>query len=244
MGTFDILNLRLNGYDFHVGLMAGKEKWTDPKVTAVFEKWKEFLPFHAEGLRRPGRGRTPRTRLVQKTSGMYLLGPVRVGPILGDQGRGRPRRPRLLPVPDPRHAVRRREGARRPDRHLQLTAKSPNARRRAAMPPRPTSSSGRRAHPGDLLQAPAGPHRRRPRTATPAAYSALQKKAGRGHRAPPERSPSSSTATRARTSPARRHAGLPPDFLANPAQDLAAYQKTHPGLLGLSSPRSSDARIS
>ena len=23
-GTFDILNLRLNGYDFHVGLMAGK----------------------------------------------------------------------------------------------------------------------------------------------------------------------------------------------------------------------------
>ena len=36
MGTFDILNLRLNGYDFHVDLMAGKEKWTDPKVKAVF----------------------------------------------------------------------------------------------------------------------------------------------------------------------------------------------------------------
>src|SRR5262249_45017809 len=31
MGTFDILNLRINGYDFHVDLMAGKEKWTDPK---------------------------------------------------------------------------------------------------------------------------------------------------------------------------------------------------------------------
>ena len=26
-----------NGYDFHVNLMAGKETWTDPKVTAVFE---------------------------------------------------------------------------------------------------------------------------------------------------------------------------------------------------------------
>jgi len=33
MGTFDILNLRLNGYDFHVGLMTGAQKWTDPKVT-------------------------------------------------------------------------------------------------------------------------------------------------------------------------------------------------------------------
>ena len=48
MGTFDILNLRLNGYDFHVDLMAGKEKWTDPKVTAVFQKWAEILPFHAK----------------------------------------------------------------------------------------------------------------------------------------------------------------------------------------------------
>ena len=44
MGTFDILNLRLNGYDFHVDLMAGKEKWTDPKVTTVFQKWAEILP--------------------------------------------------------------------------------------------------------------------------------------------------------------------------------------------------------
>ena len=49
MGTFDILNLRLNGYDFHIGLMAGKEKWTDPKVKTVFDTFKEFLPFHQEG---------------------------------------------------------------------------------------------------------------------------------------------------------------------------------------------------
>ena len=41
MGTFDILNMRLNGYQFHVDLMAGKEKWTDPRVTAVFETWKD-----------------------------------------------------------------------------------------------------------------------------------------------------------------------------------------------------------
>jgi multiple sugar transport system substrate-binding protein len=72
-GTFDILNLRLNGYDFHVGLMAGKEKWTDAKVTAVFKKWAEFLPYHAKdyaGLTWQNAADT----LVQKKSGMYLLG--------------------------------------------------------------------------------------------------------------------------------------------------------------------------
>ena len=72
-GTFDILNLRLNGYDFHVGLMAGQNKWTDPKVTAVFQKWAEFLPYHAKdyaGLTWQNAADT----LVQKKSGMYLLG--------------------------------------------------------------------------------------------------------------------------------------------------------------------------
>jgi len=73
MGTFDILNLRLNGYDFHVNLMAGKEKWTDPKVTTVFQKWAEIVPFHAKdyaGLTWQNAADT----LVQKKSGMYLLG--------------------------------------------------------------------------------------------------------------------------------------------------------------------------
>jgi multiple sugar transport system substrate-binding protein len=73
MGTFDILNLRMNGYDFHVGLMAGSESWTDPKVTAVFKKWAEIVPYHAKdyaGLTWQQAADT----LVQKKSGMYLLG--------------------------------------------------------------------------------------------------------------------------------------------------------------------------
>ncbi len=73
MGTFDIINLRQNGYDFHVGLMAGKEKWTDPKVTQVFTIWKDLLPFYQEGAA----GRTWQDgaqALVQKKAGMYLLG--------------------------------------------------------------------------------------------------------------------------------------------------------------------------
>ena len=73
MGTFDIINLRTNGYDFHVGLMAGKEKWTDPKVTTVFNTFKDLLPFYQEGAA----GRTwqdAAQALVQKKAGMYLLG--------------------------------------------------------------------------------------------------------------------------------------------------------------------------
>ncbi len=42
-GWFDYLDLRMNGYDFHMGLMHGKTSWTDPKVRAVFAQWKQLL---------------------------------------------------------------------------------------------------------------------------------------------------------------------------------------------------------
>jgi multiple sugar transport system substrate-binding protein len=49
MGSFDQINFRLNGYDFHVELMAGKASWTDAKVRKVFDTWAETLPYHQEG---------------------------------------------------------------------------------------------------------------------------------------------------------------------------------------------------
>ncbi|MEU2927817.1 ABC transporter substrate-binding protein [Streptomyces sp. NPDC007251] len=73
MGTFDQINFRLNGYDFHKSLMAGKESWTDPKVKAVFDHWAELLPYHQDGFM----GRTwqdAAQSLVSKKAGMYLLG--------------------------------------------------------------------------------------------------------------------------------------------------------------------------
>ena len=45
MGTFDILNARINGYDFHVDLLAGREKWTDDRVKEVFRHWEMLLPY-------------------------------------------------------------------------------------------------------------------------------------------------------------------------------------------------------
>lgn len=45
MGTFDILNARINGYQFHVDLLGGREKWTDDRVKEVFRHWEMLLPY-------------------------------------------------------------------------------------------------------------------------------------------------------------------------------------------------------
>jgi multiple sugar transport system substrate-binding protein len=73
MGTFDILNMRINGYQFHVDLMAGKKTWNGPEVKKVFDTWTSLLPYHQSA----SLGRTwqeAAQSLQQKKSGMYLLG--------------------------------------------------------------------------------------------------------------------------------------------------------------------------
>ncbi len=73
MGTFDILNMRINGYDFHLSLMQGKQAWTDPKVKTVFDTWRGLLPYHEKD----SLGRTYQesvANLQQKKTGMYYLG--------------------------------------------------------------------------------------------------------------------------------------------------------------------------
>jgi multiple sugar transport system substrate-binding protein len=74
MGTFDYLNQRINGYQFHMDLVAThKEAWTDPKVVTVFDTWKGLFPYLQTGAL----GRTwqeAATTLVKKQAGMYLLG--------------------------------------------------------------------------------------------------------------------------------------------------------------------------
>jgi multiple sugar transport system substrate-binding protein len=72
MGTFDYINMRTNGYDFHKSLMAGQEAWDSPQVKQVFETWKELLPFHAEGSL--GRTWQDAAQTLNKDSAMYVLG--------------------------------------------------------------------------------------------------------------------------------------------------------------------------
>ena len=44
-GIFDYMNLRVNGYEFHMDLTAGKIAWTDDRVKAVFAEWAKFQPY-------------------------------------------------------------------------------------------------------------------------------------------------------------------------------------------------------
>jgi multiple sugar transport system substrate-binding protein len=84
MGTFDILNMRLNGFDFHMSLMKGEEKWDGDEVKLVFDTWRKLLPYHqADPL-----GRTwqeAATAMGKGDCGMYLLGTFVVD-ALGENG--------------------------------------------------------------------------------------------------------------------------------------------------------------
>ncbi|CAA9401051.1 MAG: ABC transporter, substrate-binding protein (cluster 1, maltose/g3p/polyamine/iron) [uncultured Quadrisphaera sp.] len=73
MGTFDMLNMRINGFDFHIELMQGEASWDSPEVRSVFDTWRELLPYHQPDAL----GRTwqeAAQTLQQRTSGMYVLG--------------------------------------------------------------------------------------------------------------------------------------------------------------------------
>ena len=73
MGTFDMLNMRINGFDYHINLMAGEEAWDSSEVKSVFDTWRELLPYHQPD----SLGRTwqeAAQTLQQKQAGLYILG--------------------------------------------------------------------------------------------------------------------------------------------------------------------------
>lgn len=76
MGTFDALNFRQNGYDFHVSLMAGEESWESDEVKAVFEAWRDrLMPYQTPAEQALGLDWLDvAPELVQKKAGMYYLG--------------------------------------------------------------------------------------------------------------------------------------------------------------------------
>lgn len=83
MGMFDMLNLRINGYDYHVSLMGGNEDWTGPEVKEVFAKWEEILPY----MQPDANGRTWQdgaNGLGDKSCGMFLLGTFITGNFAAD----------------------------------------------------------------------------------------------------------------------------------------------------------------
>lgn len=72
-GTFDYLNMRINGYQFHVDLCAHKQGWDTPQVKEVFDTWKQLREYQdpaALGYIWQDAAK----KLADKKAGMMLLG--------------------------------------------------------------------------------------------------------------------------------------------------------------------------
>ena len=70
---FDYLNLRVNGAPFHLDLLSGKERFDDPRVTAVFNRWDEIRGYFDPEAPGISFGQAA-TDLTQGRTGMFLAG--------------------------------------------------------------------------------------------------------------------------------------------------------------------------
>ena len=72
---FDYINMRVNGPEFHLNLMLGKESYEDPRVKAVFEKWNELFE-HKCFIENPAAytWQEAVTPFSQGEAAMYLMG--------------------------------------------------------------------------------------------------------------------------------------------------------------------------
>ncbi len=85
-GWFDYLNMRVNGPQFHIDLMLGKEKYNDPRVKEVFETWKVLLDngyFLDNAASYTWQEAVP--FMVQDKAAMYLMGQFIMDSIPEDQ---------------------------------------------------------------------------------------------------------------------------------------------------------------
>jgi len=77
-GIFDYLNLRTNGYEFHMDLTAGKVEWTDPRVQATFAEWAKILPYTTKNHAAID-WQDAAALLVQGKAANYVMGNFAVG---------------------------------------------------------------------------------------------------------------------------------------------------------------------
>jgi multiple sugar transport system substrate-binding protein len=81
-GWFDYMNLRVNGYAFHMDLTNGKVPYTDKRVAAVFDKWDQLTKsgyYIADHASYDWQDALP--ALVKGEAAMYLIGNFAVEPL-------------------------------------------------------------------------------------------------------------------------------------------------------------------
>jgi multiple sugar transport system substrate-binding protein len=72
-GWFDILNLRINGADFHRELLAGKHRFDGPEIHKVMEYYAQLVPYFDPNMTAYA-WQDAITPLVQGKNAMYLVG--------------------------------------------------------------------------------------------------------------------------------------------------------------------------
>jgi multiple sugar transport system substrate-binding protein len=74
-GWFDYLDLRVNGYEFHMELTAGKIPYTDKRVQAVFDRWDELTkPGYYSANHASSDWQEMVPSFVKGQAAMYLMG--------------------------------------------------------------------------------------------------------------------------------------------------------------------------
>ncbi len=220
MGTFDMLNMRVNGFDYHISLMAGEEDWNSQEVKAVFDQWRELLPYHQTDAL----GRTwqeAAQTLQQKKAGMYIL-----GTFLNEQFPDDEEDLDFFTFPE----IDSNIGSGAIDAPIDgfcMSADPDNEEGAKAFLAYLASPGGR----GRGRRPRACPSSRPTRTPTPASTPSCRRSRP-SWSARPTTSPSSSTATRARTS--RRPSIIPSlqQFLGSP-DDVDGLTEEHPGPEGV-----------
>ncbi|MEL6232809.1 MAG: ABC transporter substrate-binding protein [Pseudomonadota bacterium] len=81
-GWFDYLNLRQNGYEFHMDLTAGKVEWTDQRVVDTFGRWRELIDMGAYVDNHTSYSwQEALPFMVQGDAAAYLMGNFAVAPL-------------------------------------------------------------------------------------------------------------------------------------------------------------------
>jgi len=72
-GIFDYLDLRTNGYDYHMSLTSGQTPWTDEGVRNTFAEWAKVVPYTTENHAAID-WQDAATLLVQGKAANYVMG--------------------------------------------------------------------------------------------------------------------------------------------------------------------------
>lgn len=81
-GWFDYMNMRVNGYQFHMDLTSGKVPYTDKRVAAVFDKWDQLVkPGYYLSNHASIDWQDALPALVKGEAAMYLMGNFAVDPL-------------------------------------------------------------------------------------------------------------------------------------------------------------------